>query len=99
MYRDIERPRRCANTPGPGQNLRRGSDTNVRTRSHPHSLYDIEARLTLSIEEVASLLGLVRTAAYEAARRGETPCRKLGRRVIVPVPALLDWLGVSTPAA
>ncbi len=72
---------------------------NERTRSHPLGLDDIEARLTLSVEEVASLLGLGRTAAYEAARRGEIPCRKLGRRVIVPVPALLEWLGVSTPAA
>ena len=72
---------------------------NERIRSHPLGLDDIEARLTLSVEEAASLLGLGRTAAYEAARRGEIPCRKLGRRVIVPVPALLQWLGVSTPAA
>ena len=70
-----------------------------RTRSHPLGLDDIETRLTLSVEEVAALLGLGRTAAYEAARRGEIPSRRLGRRVIVPVPALLDWLGVSTPAA
>ena len=70
-----------------------------RTRSHPLGLDDVEARLTLSIEEVASLLGLGRTTAYEAARRGEIPSRKLGRRVIVPVPALLEWLGVSKPAA
>ena len=72
---------------------------NERRRSHPLGLDDIEARLALSVEEVASLLGLGRTAAYEAARRGEIPCRKLGRRVIVPVPALLEWLRVSTPAA
>ena len=70
-----------------------------RIRSLPVGLDDIEARLTLSVEEVASLLGLGRTATYEAARRGEIPSRKLGRRVIVPVPALLEWLGVSTPAA
>jgi len=68
-------------------------------RSLPVGLDDIETRLTLTVEEVASLLGLGRTAAYEAARRGEIPSRRLGRRVIVPVPALLDWLGVSTPAA
>ncbi len=42
---------------------------NERTRSHPLGLGDIEARLTLSIDEVASVLGLGRTAAYEAARR------------------------------
>jgi len=72
---------------------------NERTRSRRQALDDIEGKLTLTIEEVASLLGLGRTAAYEAARRGEIPSRRLGRRVIVPVPALLDWLGVSAPAA
>ena len=60
----------------------------------PLRLDDLEDRITLSIEEVASLLGLGRTAAYEAARRGEIPNRRLGRRVIVPVPALLEWLGL-----
>ena len=66
-------------------------------RSLPLRLDDIEARLTLSVDEAASLLGLGRTAAYEAARRGEIPSRRLGRRVIIPVPAFLDWLGVSAP--
>lgn len=49
---------------------------------------------TITIEQTAELLGLGRTAAYEAARRGEFPTRRLGRRIIVPVPALLEWLGV-----
>ena len=53
----------------------------------------IGRQATLTIEQTATLLGLGRTAAYEAARRGEFPTRRLGRRVIVPVPALLDWLG------
>ena len=70
---------------------------NESIRSHPLGLSDIEARLTLSIDEVASVLGLGRTAAYEAARRGDIPSRRLGRRVVVPVPALLDWLGVAQP--
>jgi len=64
----------------------------------PLRLEDLEDRITLSVEEVASLLGLGRTAAYEAARRGEIPNRRLGRRVIVPVPALLEWLGFTTIA-
>ena len=72
---------------------------NERMRSQTIGLDDIEARLTISVEEAAALLGLGRTAAYEAARRGEIPSRRLGRRVIVPVPALLDWLGVAAPAA
>jgi excisionase family DNA binding protein len=72
---------------------------NERTRSRPRAIDDIEGKLTLTVEEVASLLSLGRTAAYEAARRGEIPSRRLGRRVIVPVPALLDWLGVTAPTA
>ena len=72
---------------------------NERMRSQTIGLDDIEARLTISVEEAAALLGLGRTATYEAARRGEIPSRRLGRRVIVPVPALLDWLGVAAPAA
>jgi excisionase family DNA binding protein len=53
----------------------------------------VAERATLTVEETATLLGLGRTAAYEAARRGDFPTRRLGRRVIVPVPALLEWLG------
>ena len=55
----------------------------------------LEQRLTLTIEETAVVLGLGRTSAYEAARRGEIPSRRVGRRVIVPVPALLEWLGLE----
>ena len=56
------------------------------------ALDDLDHRITLTIEETASLLGLGRTATYEAARRGQIPARRLGRRVVVPVPALLEWL-------
>ncbi len=68
---------------------------NDRTRSHSPGLAELGSRLTITVEEAASLLGLGRSAAYEAARRGEIPNRKLGRRVIVPVPAFLAWLGVQ----
>ena len=60
--------------------------------THPLGFQDLEDRLTVTVEEAASLLSLGRTAAYEAARRGEIPTRRLGRRLIVPVPALLAWL-------
>ena len=60
------------------------------------TLDNLEHRITLTVEEVASLLGLGRTAAYEAARRGQLPSRRLGRRVVIPVPALLEWLGVDS---
>ncbi len=59
-------------------------------------LEELEHRITLTVEEVADLLGLGRTAAYEAARRGQIPSRRLGRRVVIPVPALLRWLGTES---
>ena len=60
----------------------------------PLNLASLEDRVTLTVEETASLLGVGRSAAYEAVRRGDLPSRRLGRRLIVPVPALLAWLGV-----
>lgn len=60
-----------------------------------HSLLaQVAVEATITIEQTAELLGLGRTAAYEAARREEFPTRRLGRRIVVPVPALLEWLGV-----
>jgi excisionase family DNA binding protein len=52
----------------------------------------LAGRATITIEQTAKLLGLGRTAAYDAARRGELPTRRLGRQLLVPVPALLAWL-------
>lgn len=63
------------------------------------SLAVLQGRVTVSVEEAGRVLGLGRSAAYEAARRGQLPTRKLGRRLLVPVPALLDWLGVPPVAA
>ena len=64
----------------------------------PITLDQLDGRVTLTVEEAATLLGLGRSAAYEAARRGQLPTRRLGRRLLVPVPALLEWLG-ARPAA
>ena len=51
-------------------------------------------RLTLTVEDMAGILGLGRTAAYEAVRRGDLPSRRINGRIVVPVPSLLEWLGV-----
>jgi excisionase family DNA binding protein len=59
----------------------------------PSLLAQLADEATITVEQAAQLLGLGRTAAYEAARRGEFPTRRLGRRIVVPVPALLEWLG------
>jgi excisionase family DNA binding protein len=54
-------------------------------------------RLTVTVEEAGTLLGISRTLAYDLVRRGEIPSLRLGRRVVVPVHALeLMVPGVGT---
>ena len=48
---------------------------------------------TYSIPEAAKVLGIGRSAAYEAARTGEIPTIKIGKRVLVPVAQLEQLLG------
>lgn len=50
-------------------------------------------RKTLSVPEAAEVLGIGRSAAYQAARTGELPTIKIGRRVLVPMVALDRLLG------
>lgn len=69
----------------------------ARRASLSPTLKEVSARPTLTVEEAATVLGIGRSAAYEAARQGELPTRRIGRRLLVPVPALLAWLGA--PAA
>ncbi len=45
-------------------------------------------RLTLTIEQAAKALCIGRGTAYEAARRGQLPTIRLGRRLLVPRAAL-----------
>lgn len=56
-------------------------------------LRDLRGRATLTIEECAALLGRSRSAVYEDAKRERIPVKRLGGRLLVPVPALLAWLG------
>lgn len=56
---------------------------------------------TISVETAGKYLGIGRAAAYECVRNGEIPVLHLGRRLLVPVPALMkmlfgetnDWAG------
>jgi excisionase family DNA binding protein len=57
-------------------------------------------RLTMSVEEAATVLGISRTFAYEAVARGEIPCIRIGRRILVPrftLNRLLESAGVNGP--
>ena len=53
----------------------------------------VSEKLTYTIDEAARLLGISRNSAYEAARRGELPAIRLGRRILIPrsrLEAMLD---------
>lgn len=45
-------------------------------------------KLTYSVEEAGQLLGISRNSAFEAARRGDLPTIRIGRRLLVPKAAL-----------
>ena len=49
---------------------------------------------TFTVVEAAQILGLTKTAGYEAARTGELPTVRILRRLIVPRHALERLLGV-----
>jgi excisionase family DNA binding protein len=59
---------------------------------------DAQERPTLTVEEVAEVLGISRTLAYKAARAGELPVIKINSRLIVPTEALLRWMDEVQPA-
>jgi excisionase family DNA binding protein len=48
---------------------------------------------TLRVEQAAEILGVSRSSAYEAARAGELPTIRLGRRLLVPTARLRALLG------
>ena len=51
-----------------------------------------EDKLTYSVTEMADLLGIGRSKAYELVRSGTIPSLRLGRRIVVPKLALSRFL-------
>lgn len=45
-------------------------------------------KVTLSVPEVAQLLGVSRNVAYRAVREGQIPALRIGRRVVIPLASL-----------
>lgn len=59
---------------------------------------DTDNRRTLTVEEAAGLLGISRGLAYALVSRGDIPSVRLGRRIVIPRPAvdtMLDRAGVN----
>jgi excisionase family DNA binding protein len=65
--------------------------------SQDASVVQDDGRLTYTLTEAASRLGISRALAYEAAQRGELPVCRIGRRVLVPRVALLRLLEQDAP--
>ena len=51
--------------------------------------------MVISVPEAAEWLGISRGLGYEAARTGQIPTIRMGRRILVPVARLMQMLGVS----
>jgi len=68
-------------------------------RSAAADAVDEDDRLTWDVPAAARRLGVSTAYYYRAARRGELPVMRLGRRLVVPKAALLRLLNDSTPAA
>ena len=49
-------------------------------------------RAVLTVEETANLLRLDRNSTYKAIHEGVIPHRRIGRRIVVPLARLLEWL-------
>jgi excisionase family DNA binding protein len=55
-----------------------------------------EDRVTMSVPEAGRRLGLGKQAAYDAAHRGDIPVIRVGRRLLVPIPAFDQMLQVRS---
>jgi excisionase family DNA binding protein len=53
--------------------------------------------LTYTVEEAAKLLRIGRNQGYEAAKSGELPTIKIGKRILVPRAALERMLKIGGP--
>jgi excisionase family DNA binding protein len=51
---------------------------------------------TITVPEAGIRLGIGRNAAYEAARRGEIPVIRIGKRMVVPLLAFERMLSVES---
>jgi excisionase family DNA binding protein len=55
-------------------------------------------RRTMTVPEVADLLGISRNSAYDAVKAGQIPAVKIGKRLLVPKVALDRMLRGETAA-
>ena len=54
-----------------------------------------ELPLTLSVPEVAAVLGISRAGAYELVHSASFPKVKIGKRIVVPKDKLIAWINAQ----
>ncbi len=52
--------------------------------------------LMLSVPDLASVLGISRTRAYELAREKDFPALTIGARILVPRDKLIAWIDAKS---
>lgn len=55
-------------------------------------------KTTLSVQELATCLGVSLPVAYELVRRPDFPSLRIGARILIPVDAFQAWLNRQTNA-
>ena len=53
---------------------------------------DPETKPTMTVEEAGEWLGISRSSAFAAVKRGEIPVIRFGKRIVVPTAALRHLL-------
>ena len=52
-------------------------------------------KATMSVQELASQLGISLPKAYELVKQPGFPVLKIGSRILIPVDAFREWLSVN----
>jgi len=69
------------------------TDTHDNVTPDQSALPDPETQPTISIDEAADLLGICRASMYRAAKAGECPTVRIGRRILVKTAPFLRMIG------
>lgn len=68
------------------------ANTRQQTRDHDPTPQPSDTATVIPAKEAAALLGIHHTTLYAAARKGEIPCCRIGRRFVFVRETLIEWL-------
>ena len=67
----------------------------INLKQSVYKSYD-ELPLMLSVQEIAKVLGISKTSAYELVRSKGFPVLKIGSRLVVPKEKFREWVEQNT---